>query len=110
MIEKINLDVHHSGVVSTLKKLCSKFWLVNGRSYVKKIIISCIICKFIHGKFILPPSAPPLPKYRVCCEYPFENVDVDYAGPLFEIFILSRKKCTNVTFFCLLALLHVTYT
>ena len=28
---------------------------------------------------------------------------------LFEIFILNRKKCTNVTIYRLLALLHVAY-
>ena len=65
IIENIHVDVHHSGVASTLTKLRSKFWLVKGRSSVKKVINRCIICKFVHGKFVLPSSTPQLPKYRV---------------------------------------------
>ena len=109
IIKNIHVNVHHSGVASTLTKLRPKFWLVKGRSSVKKVINRCIICKFIHGKFILPPQ---LPKYKVCCEYPFENVSVDYAGEkyIFKIFILNRKKCINVAFYCLLALLRVACT
>ena len=65
IIGNIHVDVHHSGVASTLTKLRSNFWLVKGRSSVKKVINRCIICKFIHGKFVLPSSTPKLPKYRV---------------------------------------------
>ena len=65
IIENIHVDVHHSGVANTLTKLRSKFWLVKGRSSVKKVINRCIICKFIHGRFVLPSSTPQLPKYRV---------------------------------------------
>ena len=64
IIENIHVDVHHSGVASTLTKLRSKFWLVKGRSSAKKNVNRCIICKFSHGKFVLPPSTPQLPKYK----------------------------------------------
>ena len=37
IIENIHVDVHHSGVASTLTKLRSQFWLVKGRSSVKKV-------------------------------------------------------------------------
>ena len=91
IIENIHEDVHHSSIASALKKLCSKFWLVKGRSSVNKVIINrCITCKFLNGKIGLPPSTPQLPKYIVCCEYPFENVGVDYARPLF-----IRDICFN---------------
>ena len=44
------------------------------------------------------------PKYRVSCEYPFENVGVDYAGPLFirDIYSKSKEmhKCYNLLFTC----------
>ena len=76
-IENIHEDVRYSGIASTLTKLRSKVCLVKERNYVKTVIDACIICKFIHGKFILSPTKPPLPKYRVCCEYPIENVGID---------------------------------
>ena len=40
-------------------------------------------------------SSPVLPKYRVCYEYPFESVGVDYAGPLFVRDIYSSSKNMN---------------
>ena len=44
------------------------------------------------------------PKYKVSCEYPFENVGVDYAGPLFirDIYSKSKEmhKCYNLLFTC----------
>ena len=44
------------------------------------------------------------PKYRVSYEYPFENVGVDYAGPLFIRNIYSKSKemhkCYNLSFTC----------
>ena len=76
-IENIYEDVCYSGIASTLTKLRSKVCLVKERNYVKTVIDACIICKFIHGKFILTPTKPPLPKYRVCCEYLIENVGTD---------------------------------
>ena len=40
----------------------------------------------------LSPSTPQLPKYRVCCENPYENVGVDYAGPLYIRDVYSTSK------------------
>ena len=102
IIEDIDVNVHYNGVASALTKLRSKCWLVKGCSSVQKVISRCIICKFIHGKFILPPSTPQLPKYRVCCEYPPENVGVDYAGPLYiqDVYFKSKEmpKCYILLF------------
>ena len=58
----------------------------------------------MHGKFILPPSTPQLPKYGVCYEHPFENVGVDYSGPLHIRDIYSKTqemhKCDILLFTC----------
>ena len=92
IIENIHVDVHHSGVASTLTKLRSQFWLVKGRSSVKKVINRCIICKFTLVNFFYLHLHHSWPKYRVCCEYPFENVDVDYVGPLYIRDIYHKSK------------------
>ena len=76
-IENIHEDVRYSGIASTLTKLRSNVCLLKERNHVKTVIDACIICKFIHGKFILTPTKPPLPKQRVCCEYLIENVGID---------------------------------
>ena len=43
---------------------------------------------------MLPPSVAKLPDYRVYFEFPFENVGVDYAGPLHRRDICSSNKET----------------
>ena len=60
---------------------------------MEKVLSKCIICKIAQGKTLLPPSTAKLPQYRLYFEYPFENVGLDYAGPLFtrDIFGKSRK-------------------
>ena len=60
---------------------------------MKKILSKCIICKIVQGKTLLPPSTAKLPEYRLYFEYPFENVGLDYAGPLCtqDIFEKSRE-------------------
>ena len=56
------------------------YWVMKGRQTVKKIVSKCVICKVIQGKTLLPPSTA---KLRVYFEFPFENVGLDYAGPLY---------------------------
>ena len=43
---------------------------------------------------MLPPSTAKLPDYRVYFEFPFENVGLDYAGPLYTRDIYSSNKET----------------
>ena len=60
---------------------------------MKKVLSKCIICKTVQGKTLLPPSTTTLPEYRLYFEYPFKNVGLDYASPLFtrDIFGKSRE-------------------
>ena len=71
---------------------------------MKKILSKCIICKCLQGKTLLPPSTAKLPEYSLYFEHPFENVGLDYAGPLFtrDIFGKSREtfKSYILTFTC----------
>ena len=67
----------------TLDKLRQSYWIIKGRQTVEKVLSKCIICKIVQGKTLLPPSIAKLPEYRLYFEYPFKNVGLDYAGPLF---------------------------
>ena len=75
--------VMHGGVKDTLTELRSRFWVVKGRSFVKKLIHQCMVCKRLSSKPYNVPPEPPLPSFRVREVPPFTYVGVDYAGPLF---------------------------
>ena len=50
---------------------------------MKKLLRSCFICKFFHGKTMVSPETLALPTFRVHCSHSFENVGVDFASPLY---------------------------
>ena len=73
----------HSGEKATLKELRSKYWIVQPRNFVRRILRNCVVCRRHQGKPYLPPPAPPLPAFRVREARPFAHTGVDYAGPLY---------------------------
>jgi len=75
--------VLHNGVKETLTELRSRFWVIRGRSVVKKILHDCYTCKRHEGKSSHIPPPPPLPAFRVEEAPSFTNTGVDFAGPLY---------------------------
>ena len=75
--------VLHNGVKETLTELRSRFWIVKGRSFIKKLIRQCVVCRRFEGKSYVGPPPPPLPAFRLKEAPPFTHTGVDYAGPLF---------------------------
>ena len=72
----------HSGLESTLNRIICRYWLIRGQSTVKSIIRKFVTCRLIQAKCVQPPPTPLLPEDRVSCDFPFQHVGVDYAGPL----------------------------
>ena len=75
--------VKHNGVRQTLAEFRSNYWLTQGRSFVKKILFECVVCKRYNARPYNYPKPPDLPKERVSCETPFSNTGVDYMGPVY---------------------------
>ena len=84
--------VMHSGVKATLTELRSRYWIIQVRNFIKRILHNCLICQRHQGKPYLPPPAPPLPTFRVNEAKPFCNAGVDFAGPLYV-----RETVNSVT-------------
>eukprot|EP00731_Ephydatia_muelleri_P033093 Em0025g49a len=61
----------------------SRYWIVRGRSFIRRILHECLVCKKMQGQHYIIPSSPPLPEFRVQQAQPFSSCGVDYAGPLF---------------------------
>ena len=43
-------DVMHNGVKETLTHLWSKYWIIRGRSLVRKLLHGCVVCHKVEGK------------------------------------------------------------
>ena len=73
----------HCGVSETLASLRQQLWIPKGRQAVRSLLAKCVICKKVEGKPYNYPGPPPLPTCRVVHNRPFENVGVDYTGPIY---------------------------
>ena len=75
--------VQHNGICETLTELRARYWIIHGRSLVRKVLHRCVTCRRFEGRAIYPPPPPPLPAFRVKEAPAFTYTGVDYAGPLY---------------------------
>ncbi|XP_057337711.1 uncharacterized protein LOC130675843 [Microplitis mediator] len=92
IIRDIHKNSHHSGIQSTLSNLRHRFWILDGKNQVRRIVRRCVECirhrpTLLHGKMADLPSA------RVTESAAFSHVGVDYFGPLF----IKERKFRNRT-------------
>ena len=89
--------VLHNGLRDKLTEVRTRFWIVKGRSLVRRIIHRCVTCRRFEGKPFPAPPPPPLPVSRVKEDPPFTFTGVDFAGP---ILIRAQGKAEK-TWICL---------
>lgn len=77
----------HTGIQTTLYILRQKYWIIDGRNEIKKIIRSCITCCRARPKLATHKMGD-LPAVRVTKARAFQNVGIDYCG---HFFIKERK-------------------
>ena len=73
----------HNGVKETLTELRSRYWIVQGRQFVRKLLNECRICRRRGSKPLTGPPPPSLPDFHVQSSPPFTTTGIDYAGPLY---------------------------
>lgn len=83
IVRECHKRVMHGGVKTTLTEIRSKYWIVQGRSFVRGVLQKCVVCRRFQGRPYASPPAPPLPAFRVNEARPFAFTGVDFAGPLF---------------------------
>ena len=93
--------VGHCSVDSTLNHFCKRFWIINARVTVRRIISECTVCKKVKSKpsnqFMadLPPAR--LKVYNP----PFPQEGVDYFGPFLTKMKQSEVKRYGCLFTCI---------
>ena len=73
----------HGGVKEALTEIRSKYWILRGQQFVRKIIHRCVTCRKVEGLNYRAVPPPPLPEFTVQESPPFAYRGVDFAGPLY---------------------------
>lgn len=90
IIKETHEKYYHAGIQTTLYTIRRKFWLLDGRNQVRKVVRSCIRCFRFHAD-TTDYKMSNLPKNRVRNTSPFTHTGIDYCGP----FYIKEKKYRN---------------
>ena len=101
LINRTHRKSFHAGVSQTLALVRQKYWIPQGRSAVRAVILGCSVCRHHEGGPYKMPNMPPLPAKRVTKSTPFSQCGVDYFGPLFIKSKGERKKVWVCLYTCL---------
>ncbi|XP_053964104.1 uncharacterized protein LOC128867038 [Anastrepha ludens] len=71
----------HAGCQTLLTIIREKFWIVNARNTIKRVLHKCIVC-YRFRPILSKQLMGDLPRDRVIPSPPFEKTGVDYCGPL----------------------------
>ena len=90
----------HVGIEDTLAFVRHKYWIINGRSAVKRVLSKCQLCRR-HNARAQEQFMAPLPMERLVPYMPaFTYVAIDYFGPLYVKQRRSHVKRYGCIFVC----------
>ncbi|KRX71378.1 Retrovirus-related Pol polyprotein from transposon 17.6 [Trichinella sp. T6] len=87
----------HARQLHTLAILKQQYWVLKGRTQVKKVIRHCFACRHAMARPVQPRMAA-LPSSRVVEAAAFAHTGLDFTGPLL---IRVGKKATSKCYVCL---------
>jgi hypothetical protein len=100
IVEKLIREIHvlngHAGIQFLVGYLREKYWVIQSRRTIRKIISKCVVCRRHSTKSTNVPPAP-LPENRIKDAAVFQVIGVDLAGPLF---LKDGTKTWMVIFTC----------
>ena len=90
IIREQHVASKHAGTQATLYSVRERYWPLDGRNTVRKVIRQCAKCSHLQPRnfnYIMGN----LPADRLVCSRPFQNVGIDYCGP----FYIKEKRFRN---------------
>lgn len=102
IIRDQHIKLMHAGANATLCTVRKRYWIVDRRAEIRRILHSCAPCFRAKPKDVTYLMGN-LPKVRVTAARLFENSGVDYCGPFFikEKALRNRNKIKAYVFVCL---------
>ncbi|XP_076658716.1 uncharacterized protein LOC143362429 [Halictus rubicundus] len=91
ILQQEHVNNMHAGVQGTLYSVRQRYWPIDGKNTTRFIIRKCIRCFKANPRNSPDYLMADLPKDRVIPARPFENVGIDYCGPLF----VKEKRFRN---------------
>ena len=70
----------------------SQYWICKIRSFVKKLLSPCVVCKRLNARALQYPSHSDLPVLRFDSSNAINSIGVDYLGPLFVLPVYGPKN------------------
>lgn len=92
IIKEIHEKHHHTGIQTTLYIIRRKFWILDGRNQVRKIVRTCVQC-FRFNADVVKYKIDNLPRAQLNNTIPFSNTGIDFCSP----FYIKEKKYRNRT-------------
>ncbi|XP_036144934.1 uncharacterized protein LOC118646349 [Monomorium pharaonis] len=92
IIREVHEKHYHTSIQGTLYALRQKFWLLDGRNQVRKIIRACVRCHRFDSR-VTEYKMGNLPESRVCETIPFTKTGIDFCSPFF---VKERKHRNRV--------------
>ena len=89
----------HAGPVLVMASLAQRFHIIGARNVVRAITRKCVICRRVAGK-PHPPLLGQLPRERLDPGLVFDQVGVDYAGPILTKSGSKRKPIISKGYIC----------
>lgn len=80
LIDHLHRRHLHAGCQTLLSILRDKFWIINARSVIRKVVHKCIMC-YRNKPRLQEQLMGPLPQERVNASFPFATTGIDYCGP-----------------------------
>ena len=99
LIRDMHLENLHLGPSGLLSLLRQRFWLVNAKSTIRKVLGKCVTC-FRFRPSCMQPLMGRLPEARVVPSPPFSRTGVDFAGPIF-VKVGLRKSVRVKAYICI---------
>ncbi|XP_075150735.1 uncharacterized protein LOC142224836 [Haematobia irritans] len=101
VVAEAHRKTFHGGVSNVLVHIRTKYWIIQARQLIKRVLQRCVICLRLHGKSATEPWTV-LPTERVVTSRQFETTVVDFAGPLYVVSDSkeSEKKVYIILFTC----------